>query len=75
MSNRKNNYKNEMNKRSFEEKKVLIPLDDILEMLIYDSWAYCWNCKKIYPQENLYVSYDTHFKIICKSCNNRNYFS
>ena len=67
MSNRKNNY---------EEKKVLIPLDDILEMLIYDSWgAYCWNCKKIYPKENLFVSYDMHFKIICKSCNNRNYFS
>lgn len=63
------------NKKSYEEKKVLIPLDDILEMLIYDSYAYCWTCKKIYPQDNLYVSYDTHFKIICSKCSNKNYFS
>jgi hypothetical protein len=63
------------NKKKEEDKKILIPLDDILEMLIYDSWAYCWRCKKIHPQENLFVSYDTHFKIICSKCNNRNYFS
>ena len=62
-------------KKKYEEKKVLIPLDDILEMLIYDSYAYCWECRKIYPQDNLYVSYDMHFKIICSKCSNKNYFS
>ncbi len=62
-------------KKNYEEKKILIPLDDILEMLIYDSYAYCWCCKKLCSQDNLYVTYDQHFKIICKRCNNRNYFS
>ena len=56
------------------EKKILINVDEILDLLIYDKYAYCFMCKKLKISNDLYIWYDKELVILCSACNNKNYF-
>ncbi len=61
--------------KKYEEKKILINLDDILEIIADDYYIKCCICEKKYHTKHLLLNYDNQINIVCKNCHKQNYFS
>ena len=75
------NNRNEMEQLRLDEKKInnhnerkVINLDEILDLLVYDSYAYCFVCRKLKISNDLYVCLKKSMSIICSRCYSKNYF-